>query len=822
MLVSNKEKLASSTHARAFAELAPWVTFIDDNTVINKDGSLMVGFKFNGMDVEGKEVFDVDMSVNMIEHAIKMLPERVMIWQPTHRIRYDEFPDGEPSSKYGQLINSEWKKYRASQRSYKNIHYLFLSVPPVQGAAGFFDTVGRFSKSGLSTGESIKRAVIASFTNKGRFLHDTAEILDRLHLLKDAVDKFLSAVPDIEIKPLGKKDCKRVLSELSSPTKIDKHFAIENDDDVYFLDSILPTDQIEVTSEYLVFNGINKRYGTALTVKNWPENTYPGITDSLLAVDAEITISQAFLTFAPEKAEDHIKKVRTHNNNWRKGFFTMVKESVTKTESTNVNNDREIAANDADDALSSFTRHKMAGHYNFTIMVYGNTVEELEESVRKVSKVMQSSAFVLQRERLHLLSSFSAVLPGQWSESVRWVFFMGPNVADNMMIRTVSTGEKLNHYLSEQMRKPMPAISVFDTAYSTPYYFNFHQGDLGHAMVIGPSRSGKSMFMNFLISQFKKYEPSQVFIFDKDRSCRIPSVMQDGQHIDLNTEIRINPTWLLDEVGGKEWFAKWIEIPLTSRGYNLSAEDDQSIWSAIEGLCEIPREMRRLQQLKFHLPTHLSIQLEPWIGDGPQAKFFDHEDDAFSLSSFMCMEMSGILQFKSVALAFMEYAFYRISQKLTGVPTLIYVEEAWFMMEVPEFANKINDWLRTLAKKNAILVLATQSLVEISQSRHFNAMLDNIPCQIFLPNEKAHLQHDLYQGRFGLTDTQINTIKTMQRKREYYVVVPGASRKISAYFPKSIQPILDSKASVQELFDKHMATGLNDWRDNYYAEAIQH
>jgi type IV secretory pathway VirB4 component len=101
-------------------------------------------------------------------------------------------------------------------------------------------------------------------------------------------------------------------------------------------------------------------------------------------------------------------------------------------------------------------------------------------------------------------------------------------------------------------------------------------------------------------------------------------------------------------------------------------------------------------------------------------------------------------------------------------------------------------------------------------------MLDNIPCQIFLPNEKAHLQHDLYQGRFGLTDTQINTIKTMQRKREYYVVVPGASRKISAYFPKTIQPILDSKASVQELFDKHMATRLNDWRDNYYAEALRY
>jgi type IV secretion system protein VirB4 len=282
----------------------------------------------------------------------------------------------------------------------------------------------------------------------------------------------------------------------------------------------------------------------------------------------------------------------------------------------------------------------------------------------------------------------------------------------------------------------------------------------------------------------------------------------------------MNPTLLLDEPRGKEWFAKWIEILLTAHGYTLNAEDSQAIWQGIEQISTIPRGLRRLQSLKLSIPTHLGIQLDPWLGDGPLARFFDHTEDAFSLSNFTSMEMGGLFEFPAAARAFMDYAFHQINKSLDGSPTLIYVEEAWFMLEDEGFAMKINDWLRTLAKRNAILMMATQSLKEIATSRHFNAMIDNIPCKIFLSNPNANTQADLYQGKFGLNDTQLNTIRNLTPKREYYIVTPTFSRKVTAFFPKEILPILDSRSLAQDVFTRHQESGHPNWKDNYYEEMV--
>jgi type IV secretory pathway VirB4 component len=40
-----------------------------------------------------------------------------------------------------------------------------------------------------------------------------------------------------------------------------------------------------------------------------------------------------------------------------------------------------------------------------------------------------------------------------------------------------------------------PAIAD-ETAAQSPYYFNFHVGDLGHTLIIGPSGAGKTVVQN--------------------------------------------------------------------------------------------------------------------------------------------------------------------------------------------------------------------------------------------------------------------------------------------------------------------------------------
>ena len=53
------------------------------------------------------------------------------------------------------------------------------------------------------------------------------------------------------------------------------------------------------------------------------------------------------------------------------------------------------------------------------------------------------------------------------------------------------------------------------------------------------------------------------------------------------------------------------------------------------------------------------------------------------------------------------------------------------------FGAKIEEWLRTLRKKNAAVVLATQSLSEIANSPHRDVILESCPTKLYLPNPEA-------------------------------------------------------------------------------------
>ena len=164
------------------------------------------------------------------------------------------------------------------------------------------------------------------------------------------------------------------------------------------------------------------------------------------------------------------------------------------------------------------------------------------------------------------------------------------------------------------------------------------------------------------------------------------------------------------------------------------------------------------------------------------------------------------------------YAFYRIQQELDGTPTIIYIEEAWFMLANEVFASKIEDWLKTLRKRVATLIMATQSLDDLSRSDIFSTIIDNIPNKIFLPNHSTHAHEDLYKHKFGLNEVQIQRIQRAVPKRQYYIVSPTASRMLEAPFPKEVLNVLRSDAKAQTIFKKNYKSGSDNWKSNYLNE----
>jgi len=115
------------------------------------------------------------------------------------------------------------------------------------------------------------------------------------------------------------------------------------------------------------------------------------------------------------------------------------------------------------------------------------------------------------------------------------------------------------------------------------------------------------------------------------------------------------------------------------------------------------------------------------------------------------------------------YLFHRIEGRLDGSPTLLIVDEGWLALDDPTFGAQLREWLKTLRKKNASVVFATQSLADIETSAIAAAIVESCPTRLFLPNERAiEPQITSIYRRFGLNDRQIEILARATPKRDYY------------------------------------------------------
>jgi type IV secretion system protein VirB4 len=122
-----------------------------------------------------------------------------------------------------------------------------------------------------------------------------------------------------------------------------------------------------------------------------------------------------------------------------------------------------------------------------------------------------------------------------------------------------------------------------------------------------------------------------------------------------------------------------------------------------------------------------------------------------------------------VAPAVLSYLFHRIEGRLDGRPTLLIIDEGWLTLDDADFADKLREWLKTLRKKNASVVFATQSLADINGSAIAPVIIESCPTRILLPNDRAiEPQITAIYRRFGLNDRQIEIISRATPKRDYY------------------------------------------------------
>jgi type IV secretion system protein TrbE len=164
----------------------------------------------------------------------------------------------------------------------------------------------------------------------------------------------------------------------------------------------------------------------------------------------------------------------------------------------------------------------------------------------------------------------------------------------------------------------------------------------------------------------------------------------------------------------------------------------------------------------------LKRALRPYCLGGPYGRLLDAEAERLGAAGVQIFETEGLIG-TAAASAVLAYLFHRIESRLDGRPTLLMVDEGWLALDNRGFAGQLREWLKTLRKKNASVIFATQSLSDIDQSAIAPAIIESCPTRLFLPNERAiEPQITAIYRRFGLNDRQIEILARATPKRDYY------------------------------------------------------
>ena len=329
---------------------------------------------------------------------------------------------------------------------------------------------------------------------------------------------------------------------------------------------------------------------------------------------------------------------------------------------------------------------------------------------------------------------------------------------------------------SNHLRKA--ALAVLETQWRTPYYYDLFKGDVGHTLVLGATGAGKSFALNFLLVQALQYDP-RVLILDLGGSYRWLTEFLGGGYMELSPEgnagagFRLRPFSLPKGERTFGFLTGWISRLLRIGGWTLSGEDPSEIRARVEDLYAFAPERRTLGVLVRSLPSKMWPALGRWHGEGAWGKYFDNAANAddLNLQDWQVIDMAGAAEHEDLCEAALFYLLERLRLALenpdeTARVKLMVVDEAWRYLEDPAVLAYLAEAAKTWRKKNAALVIATQSAVDVTRTAGAEALLESMPTKLFLANpelpEKA-------AETFRLNPSEVNTIRGLIPKRELYL-----------------------------------------------------
>ncbi len=293
--------------------------------------------------------------------------------------------------------------------------------------------------------------------------------------------------------------------------------------------------------------------------------------------------------------------------------------------------------------------------------------------------------------------------------------------------------------------------------------------------------------MTFLNAQAQRLKPRTIY-FDKDHGAEIYLRAIGGNYTTVRQGLPtgLNPLQLPDTLENRAFIREWIRLLITLDNDNpVSPQDLDIISDAVNASFDEPPHHRRLrffaELLSGHEISHgssLAARMAKWHSGGERAWLFDNEQDTLALDNRnIGFDLTSILDDPISRTPWLMYIFHRVQEILDGQKVIIMLDEGWKLLDDPAFSARIKDWMKTIRKQNGIIGFATQSVRDALRSSVGDAIIEQSPTQIFLPNPRAD-ENDYWKG-FGVSKHELKIIRKLTPESRCFLLRHGTDSVIA-------------------------------------------
>jgi type IV secretion system protein VirB4 len=770
----------------------PYRSHVSRNVVRTESGEYVQVFRLAGASFESAD----DEVLNNWHERLNVLWRNIAaantaLW--VHVVRRRESPKVERTENAGfaAMLAAKYRERLSSETLMANELYLSVVYRPIAGAAPNF----------LSR-------LISKSTAQG-FTPELADALDACEKLAQTIDSSLARYePErLAVYTHDGRHYSAILEFFSlllnaDPAPVPLPTAP--------LHEALNTTRLIFGSETIEYRlAARTRFGAILGIKEYATPTTVGMYNALLSAPFEFVLTQSFAFLTKAAGQGLLQ--RQYNQMSNAGDFSVSQAEQLK------------------DALDELTSNEFVmGDHHFTLQVLTgaadgkaaatdeNRVKALNDHIALARTMLADTGMTTAREDLALEAAFWAQLPGAFSFRPRKAPITSRNFCAKAAFHNFPCGRATGNHWGD-------ALALLITSARSPYYFSLHASDpsdpdggsrkdTGHTFICGPTGSGKSVLIGFLVAMLARQGATQV-IFDKDRGLEILVRALGGTYLPLKNGVPtgFNPLRLQPSAANIEFLKTWLRA-LVRGTTPLSIREEADLDHALMGTLALDLSARRLSRLieftDATKPEGIHARLARWCEStqGHYAWVFDNGEDSLvdelSQATLFGVDVTDFLDNALTRSPVTLYLFHVIRSLLDGRKLVCWMDEFWRLLGDPAFENFAKDGPKTWRKLNGVMCVATQSASDVLDSPISRTIIEQTPTKILFPNPDANAAE--YVEGFGLSEREFKLIKEQLEpgsrqfliKQGHYSVVCQLNLK---GFDAELKVISGRASTVEEL-----------------------